>query len=186
MNGDLKIDELWSLKLKPSDLYNIERWPSDKPATGGGHTYIQVPKRLVADVLAFLREAYPDKGVPVILEVNNRARPDLEAERLEFWEKSSGRMRIARQNRHGQARLRAWSPEMGFPSLEQYQDTGDAATLLDSIGGLHIYLARAADGTVWAGYTVGNPSEADSQLPFADILWGDSPGGYWRYEAPTK
>ena len=186
MHGQLEIDELWSLKITPSDLYNIERTPSDGPATGGGQTYIQVPNRLVDPLLTFLREEYPPNGVPLRLEVYNRARPDLPVEQLEFWAKSQGRMRIARQNRHRHSRLRAWTPEAGFPSLEAYQDTDDAADLLNSIGGLHIYLARAADGTVWADYTKGRPSKDDAQLPFAHILWGEGRGGYWRYEKSTE
>jgi hypothetical protein len=186
MPGQLEIDELWSLKVTPSDLYNIERSWSDRPAKGGGHLYIQVPTSLVDPLLRFLRKTYPPNGVPLILEVNNRAQPDLPVEPLEFWAKSEGRMRIARQNRHRHSRLRAWTPEMGFPSLEAYQDTTDATNLLNSIGGLHIYLARAADGTVWAGYTTGRPSKEEAQLPFANILWGESRGGYWRYEKSTK
>ena len=186
MIGQLEIDELWSLAISPSDFYNIERIRSDKPASGGGHTYIQVPVGLVNPVLTFLRESYPPKGVPLILNVNNRAQPDLPGEPLEFWAKSAGRMRIARQNRHLHHRLRAWSPELGFPALAANQDTDDARNLLDSIGGLHIYLARAADGTVWAGYTVGRPTKEEAKLPFANIMWGDTKGGYWRYEEPKK
>ena len=48
------IEELWALKVNPSDLYNIERVPEDKPKTGGGHTYIQVPKGQVPHLLKFL------------------------------------------------------------------------------------------------------------------------------------
>src|SRR5687768_4470583 len=117
MDGQLEIDELWSLMIAPSDLYNIERSLSDGPAGGGGDTYIQVPVSLVKPLLTFLREEYPPNGVPLKFEVNNRARPDLPAEPLEFWAKSAGRMRIARQNRHRHPRLRAWTPGMGFPSL---------------------------------------------------------------------
>lgn len=186
MDSQLEIDELFSLKITPSDLYNIERTRSDKPANGDGDLYIQVPVSLVNPLLLFLGKTYPPNGVPLILEVNNRAQPDLPGESLDFRSKSLGRMRIARQNRHRHSRLTAWTPQMGFPSLEAYQDTGDARSLLDSIGGLHIYLARAADGTVWAGYTIGRPSKREAQLPFANILWGDSKGGHWRYEKPTK
>jgi hypothetical protein len=186
MHNHLEIDELWSLKINPSDLYNIERYLWDKPATGGGHLYIQVSSGLVNPLLTFLREEYPPNGTPLILEVSNRAQPSLPVEPLEFWAKSEGRMRIARQNRHRHSRLRAWTPEMGFPSLRETQDTADAVNLLSAIGGLHVYLARAADGTVWAGYTTGFPSEAEEKLPFANILWGNSRGGYWRYEKSTK
>jgi hypothetical protein len=181
MNDQLEIEELWSLKITPSDLYNIERWPSDKPKTGGGQIYIQVPKSLVDSLLTFLEADYPD-GEPIVLEIHNRAQPDLPTERLEFWAKSMGRMRIARQNRHGQNRLQAWSPDRGFPRLEQYQGTDVAEKLLDSIGGCHIYLARASNGTIWAGFTTGSPSKDEAKLPFADILWGESKGGHWQYE----
>jgi hypothetical protein len=186
MVDELKIDELWCLKITASDLYNIERIRSDNPVTGGGHTYIQVPRKLVDPLLTFLRATYPPKGIRLTLNVNNRAQPDLPGEPLEFWRKSEGRMRIARQNRHRQSRLRAWSPREGFPSLGVNEGTADAAKLLESIGGLHIYLARAADGAVWAGYTTGRPSKKDQALPFANIMWGDSPGGYWRYKESTR
>ena len=71
---------------------------------------------------------------------------------------------------------------MGFPVLEAGQDTSDAQELLQRLGGVHIYLARGVDGTVWAGYTKGKPTAEEKALPFVDILWGDTPGGYWRYK----
>ena len=42
-----KIKELWSLKLNPSDLYNIERVRTDRPKKGGGHTYIQNSESMI-------------------------------------------------------------------------------------------------------------------------------------------
>lgn len=182
MHGDVKIRELWSLKLNPSDLYNIERPIGDNPSTGGGHTYIQVPKGQVVPLLNFLHEQYPENGVSIVLTVHNQGKPGIAPEEIEFWAKSAGRMRISKQNRYRHSRLSAWSPANGFPVLQPNQDTDDARTLLNNIEGLHIYIARGEDDSVWAGYTTGNPSDEQSKLSFADILWGASPGGYWFYE----
>jgi len=71
---------------------------------------------------------------------------------------------------------------MGFPVLQEGEGTKDARELLERVGGVHIYLARGIDGNVWAGYTKGPPTDEERALPFADMLWGNSPGGYWRYK----
>lgn len=182
LTNKVVIEELWALKVNPSDLYNIERVPEDKPKTGGGHTYIQVPKGQVPHLLKFLHIGYPDNGKKTTLLVGNQKTPNVDPEELEFWSKSSGRMRIAQQNRISQNRLSAWSPQYGFPKLESFEGTPIASTLLDAIGQLHIYLIRTSDGAVWAGYTKGKPSEEDLQQPFADLLWGQSKGGYWSFK----
>lgn len=124
----------------------------------------------------------PPNGVAITLDVGNQAAPNMPKQELEFRSKSAGRMRIARQNRHRHTRLSAWLPAAGFPSLASGQNTQDAAQVLEDAGGVHIYLARDEDGNVWAGFTKGQPSTKQSQQPFASILWGNSPGGYWKYE----
>jgi len=182
MHSDANIQELWSLRVNPSDLYNIERPRDVNPESGGGHTYIQVPTGQVESTLRFLNEAYPPNGVPLIIKVHDQTHPNLAPEQVEFWAKSAGRMRIAQQNRHRHARLTAWSPSRGFPELVSNATTDDARTLLNDIGGLHLYLARAENGVVWAGFTTGEPSVKESRLPFANILWGNSRGGYWIYQ----
>lgn len=182
MQNDIKIHELWSLRINPSDLYNIERPIGDNPSSGGGHTYIQVPKSQVKPLLSFLHEKYPQNGVPIILTVHNQGKPGSIPEQIEFWAKSAGRMRISKQNRHRHSRLSAWSPANGFPVLKPNETTDDARKLLKSIGELHIYIARGEDDSVWAGYTKGAPSNEQLELPFASILWGTSPGSYWIYK----
>ena len=176
------IDELWALKITPSNLYNIERVPQDKPKKGGGHTYIQISMTQVDDLLKFLRKPYPEGKQPIIIHVGNQQTPNAEPEELEFWSKSADRMRIARQNRCSQNRLSAWSPQYGFPKLKAFEGTNIARGLLKDIGQLHIYLVRTSDGKIWAGYTKGKPSEEDLQQPFADLLWGQSKGGYWSFK----
>jgi hypothetical protein len=181
MHGNIKIHELWSLKLNPSDLYNIERTLGDNPTSGGGHTYIQVPKGQVEPLLNFLHQTYPPNGVAISLSVGNQGKPGATPEKIEFWAKSAGRMRISQQNRHRHSRLAAWSPGSGFPVLQSNETTDDARAKLNSIGGLHIYLARGEDDSVWAGYTTGTASTDQSKLPFSSILWGTSRGGHWVY-----
>lgn len=182
MVGQQKIVELWALKMNGSGLYNIERSLHDNPTSGGGHTYIQVPRARVDELLAFLGQTQiPPNGVPITLNVGNQAKPNIPKQELEFRSKSAGRMRIARQNRHRHARLSAWLPGAGFPSLTSGQSTLDANQILDQLGGVHIYLARDINGDVWAGFTKGLPSPAQLKQPFAKILWGKSPGGYWKY-----
>ncbi len=182
MFNNSAINELWSLKINPSDLYNIERSLNDNPETGGGHTYIQVPRGNVENLLSFLHQDYPRNGSSITLEVGVQQNPEMPLEKIEFWSKSAGRMRIAQQNRHRHNRHSAWSPERGFPSLEPGQDTRDASRILQDIGGLHIYIARCSEGSLWAGFTKGIPSKNENSLPFVDILWGNTTGGYWIYE----
>jgi len=179
---EVEIHELWSLRLNPSDLYNIERTLDDNPRTGGGHTYIQVPKGQVESLLRFLHKEYPPNGVPISLSVGNQGKPGTATEQIQFWAKSANRMRISQQNRHRHSRLSAWSPESGFPVLQPNETTDDARALLKSLGGLHLYVARGEDQSVWAGFTTGTPSAEQSEEPFANILWGTSRGGYWIYE----
>ena len=176
------IKDLWSLKLNPSDLYNIERPKDDNPPSGGGHTYIQIPAGLVDGTLTFLRvEHLPIEG-HVNLEVRDPSDPSSDPEQVEIWSKSAGRMRIAQQNRHRHTRLSAWSPQSGFPKLDSNATTNGAKSLLHSIGGLHLYFVRGEDGKVWAGFTTGTASKQEAKLPFANILWVSSRGGYWAYE----
>lgn len=173
------ISELWSLRINPSDLYNIERVPEDKPDTGGGHTYIQVPKGQVDNLLKFLHSDYPINGQALRVQVGNQKEPNAELEELEFWSKSNGRMRIAQQNRNSQNRLSAWSSASGFPKLDPFQGTEVASELLNNIGLLHLYLIRTSDKAVWAGFTTGQPSVTQLEQPFAKLLWGNTRGGYW-------
>jgi hypothetical protein len=182
MEQTTRINEIWTLRINPSDLFNIERPKEVNPESGGGHTYIQIPKGRVADTLDFLRASYPPNGVPILLSVGSQSSPSQPPEVVEFYNKSSERMRIAKQNRHRFGRLSAWSPSSGFPSLAPNQTTEDATALLRSLGGLHIYLARTEEGQVWAGFTTGAPSRSQENQPFANILWGASPGGHWKYE----
>lgn len=182
MHDDLNIQELWSLNLNPSDLYNIERPRDVNPESGGGHTYIQIPIGQVQSTLSFLNAEYPPNGHPLTITVHDQTHPDLTPEHVEFWAKSSGRMRIAQQNRHRHKRLTAWSPSRGFPQLGREATTDDARHLLERIGGIHLYLARAQSNIIWAGFTTGKPSVKELTLPFANILWGNSKGGYWIYQ----
>jgi len=178
----MEIQEIWSCRLNPSDLYNIERSLNDNPDSGGGHTYIQVSTGLVEPLLKFLDATYPSNGTPIILNVGNQRNPNSSSETLEFYSKSSQRMRISKQNRHRHSRLSAWLPQVGFPSLKPNETTQDARALLSRLGGVHIYLARGPDNSVWAGYTKGTPTARESCLPFADIMWGNKAGGYWCYD----
>lgn len=95
-------------------------------------------------------------------------------------------MRIANQNRHRATRVRAWSRETDFPRLpEQGVTTAAAEALLNELGGLHVFLVRDTDGTVWAGYTIGDLDDDGGRLPFAPLLSSRHPGGYWRAEGTT-
>lgn len=182
MNGEVNIKDLWSLKLNPSDLYNIERPQDVNPPSGGGHTYIQIPAELVAPTLRFLDVDYPAEGEPVSITVHDPSQPSSKPEQIEFWDKSGARMRIAQQNRHRHTRLSAWSPQRGFPHLDTNVTTDAARYLLRKIGQLHIYLVRDEGNKIWAGFTTGTASGQEALLPFANILWGSYRGGYWAYE----
>jgi hypothetical protein len=185
MLSQLNPVEVWSLRLNPSDLYNIERVKGDNPATGGGDTYIQIPARMVQSTLEFLgNPPLPPLGQPIPLLVRNASQAQAPAGQIEFWIKSDDqggnpRMRIARQNRHRHNRFGGWSPAVHFPALPAWRKTADARALLNGIGGLRIFLARDAQGETWGGFTTGAPSPADANLPYAPIAWAPSDGGYW-------
>ena len=175
----IDIDEVWSYRPNPSDLYNIER--TVNPPGGGGARYPQIRKRQLRDLLRFLGL----KSIPkskVKLSVRSHYEPD-KVDVIEFDKKSQGRMRIANQNRHWATRASGWSPEAGFPTLGPIEKTEDAVRLIALLGGLHIYLVRDVEGVVWAGYTTGAmPPPEWAQLPFVDILFGTSDGGYWKHQ----
>ena len=174
------IDELWAMNISAATLYNIERTVDDNPEGGGGATYIQIGKSLVADLLGFLNAKYPAKGQTIEIDVGDFSRPTLPPQPVVFSSKSQERMRISNQNRHRASRHPAWSPTVGFPTLKPGQGTIDAKVLLDQIGGLRIWIARAPDGSYWAGYTIGTPSKSAALQPFANIAYGKR-GGYWKY-----
>lgn len=175
--------EVWSLRLNPSDLRNIE--PTKRPANGGGQTYIQIPSRLVPATLKFLQvKKPPAQGQMISLQVKDPANPKAAPERIEFWVKSDDqggntRMRIARQNRHRHPRFSGWAPNAGFPKLGAGDQTPQAKAKLASVGGVRIFLARDANGVVWGGFTQGAPSLAEQKLPYAATAWAPSAGDYW-------
>ena len=177
MLAQLNPVEVWTLRITPSTLYNIER--VGNPATGGGHRYIQIAGSRVASTLSFVGSSMPPPPIP--LQVRNPYNPANASELIEFDKKSGNRMRITNQNRHSMSssRPRGWLPGAGFPTLTASQDTVDARTLLNQLGHVHIYLARDAHGVVWAGFTQGSPSAAEANLPFAHIAWGATRGGHW-------
>ena len=177
--------EIWSKKVGASEFHNVERKkPLDK---GGGQLYFQVDKSRVPDLLKFLRRSYPERG-QISINVRAMGRPDV-IERLQFWNKSQGRMRTGRQNRYPSARpnegvrLTAWSPALGFPSLPVDATLEDARSRLAEAGGVRIYLARDDAGEVYAGFTKGEaPPPGWGDWPFNNILFGRTRGGYWRAE----
>ncbi len=178
--GDISVVELWSIRLNPSDLYNIER--GHNPLGGGGQRYIQIGQPMVQPSLEFLKVGFAD--LPVHLPVRCIGQPEGVDEVL-FHRKSEGRMRIANQNRYAQHRCRAWSPANGFPSLQPHENTRDARTLLAGIGGLHVFLVRDGDGEIWAGYTTGSHTPADLKgFGFGPLLY-EGLGGYWQYKGTT-
>lgn len=175
----IDIDEIWVYRPNASDLYNIER--SVNPAGGGGARYIQIRKTQLPDLLRFLNLATVPNH-PVSLVVRSHFEPD-KADTIVFDTKSQERMRIANQNRHWRTRASGWSPRAGFPTLGRGDTTGDAARLIASLGGLHIYLVRDVEGVVWAGFTTGaTPPPEMTDLPFAELMYGSSNGGYWRFK----
>lgn len=173
-----QVSEIWSKLVGPSEFFNVERKGSLE--RGGGALYFQVVKTQVPGLLRFLKSTYPKNGRPIVLTVRTVGAPDVQ-ERLEFWSKSMGRMRTGRQNRQRKQRLKAWSPEMGFPRLsDDVTSSSEARVLLKEVGGLHIYLARDKNGEAFAGYTTGAaPDALWGDWPFNKILFGNSPGGYW-------
>lgn len=178
MIGGIDINEVWSYRPNPSDLYNIER--TENPIGGGGARYIQIRKSQLNDLLLFLDlPQVPDSKVS--LNVKSIMAPT-KVDTIEFDTKSQGRMRIANQNRTWRTRAYGWSPAVGFPTLNSTATRIDAEHLINSLGGLRIYLVRDVNRIVWAGFTTGSvPPAEDAALPFIDILYSGD-GGYWRYE----
>jgi hypothetical protein len=172
--------ELWTKKLQPFELYNIDRRLNDNPNTGGGELYIQVPGSRVPSLLQFLGAQMPPLGAYVPLMVKNPALPHSPAEELQLWAKSQGRMRTGPINRFRASNTRpgGWSPAAGFPSLPVGHGTNQARAQLNGLGGVRIFLARDGNGEVWAGFTQGPATPAEAGLPYANIAWTGR-GGYW-------
>jgi hypothetical protein len=186
MLAQLKPVELWTLELEGADLFHIEHVKSDDPQGGGGDLYIQIPAEMVAATLKFLRAGMPAKRRHIKLAVKDPTHPQNPPQTIEFWNKSpdragNARLRIARQNRLRPTSTRptGWSPAAGFPTLASGQRTPAANAVLAGLGGVRLFLARDAQGDVWAGFTQGTPSPAESTLPYAHIAWAPSSGGYW-------
>jgi len=178
--------EVWSLELEAADLFHIEHVKSDDPSSGGGDLYIQIPAEMVASTLKFLRAPMPAKRKHIKLAVKDPNHPNNPSETIEFWNKSpdrSGnvRLRIARQNRLRPTSTRpsGWSPAAGFPTLAAGLRTPAAKPVLAALGGVRIFLARDANGDVWAGFTQGAATAVERALPYAHIAWAPSGGGYW-------
>lgn len=180
MLAQLNPVELWTRKLQPFELYNIERRLNDNPATGGGELYIQVPETRVPSLLQFLGAQMPPLGAYVALQVKNPVMPNAPPETLQFWAKSQNRMRTGPINRFRASSMRpgGWSPAAGFPTLPAGHGTAQARALLNGIGGVRVFLARDGNGLVWAGFTQGAPTAAEAALPYANIAWRGQ-GGYW-------
>lgn len=175
--------ELWTKKLNPSELYAIERRANDNPVGGGGQLYIQVTEKQAPGLLKFLKAQMPLLGHSIGVQVKNPALPNAAAQTLEFWAKSQDRMRTGPLNRFRASSIRpgGWSPApaAGFPTLPAGHRTAQAKQLLNQLGGIRIFLARDANGDVWAGFTQGAPTAAERQLPYSRIAWAPSSGGYW-------
>lgn len=180
MLAQLNPVEVWTRKLQPFELYNIERRLNDNPATGGGELYIQVPGSRVQSLLQFLGAHMPPLGAFVTLQVKNPLQPNAPAEDLQFWAKSANRMRTGPINRFRSSNMRpsGWSPAAGFPVLPPGHGTPQARALLNGLGGIRVFLARDAAGDVWAGFTQGGPTPAEAALPYANIAWAGK-GGHW-------
>ena len=174
----IEINELWSMKLTPSDLYNIERGEGEGPVGGGGQGFIQIAKKNVLNLLKFVGKNYSD--LPINLEVHNFFTLSGGVERINLSSKSGGRMRFNNQNRHRTPRLTAWSNTHGFPVIGKNDATDIAKETLNQIGGVRLFLARSVNGEVYAGFTQGEADEQESEQPFAEQLWGSAAkGGYW-------
>ena len=93
MLAQLNPVEIWTKKLNPFELYNIERRHNDNPYGGGGELYIQVPGTRVPSLLQFLNAQMPPLGAYITLQVLNPSQPALPPQPLQFWAKSAGRMR---------------------------------------------------------------------------------------------
>jgi hypothetical protein len=158
----------------------MERRANDNPVGGGGQLYIQVTENQAPDLLKFLNAQMPPLGASVPLQVRNPAQPHVASQTLDFWAKSQDRMRTGPLNRFRASSIRpgGWSPQAGFPTLQPGQGTAQAKQQLNGIGGVRIFLARDANGDVWAGFTQGPATAAQAALPYANIAWAGK-GGYW-------
>ena len=175
----LNVVEIWSKSINASELFNVERKAAAGPDSGGGQLYFQIPVSRVADTLAFLKTTY--ELLPITISV--RCIGNEESQELIFHKKSAGRMRTGPQNRQRAQRLDAWMPHLGFPRLSDNVSSRDEAEeLLETFGGLHIFLARTQNLETWAGFTTGNvPPTGWPVLAFNHLLFGiDQPGGYWK------
>jgi hypothetical protein len=181
MLSQLNPVEVWSNPVTPRELYDVER--QHRLVNGGGQLYFQVNKTKVPGLLRFLGlQSKPPLGAKQWVTVKDPTNPTAPASQIAFWLKSQDRMRTGAQNRwfSSSTRPSGWGPAAGFPSLGSNQTRANAEAILTQLNGLRLFLARDAAGDVWAGFTQGSPSPADAHLPYADVAWAPSTGGYWH------
>ena len=170
MAEKLTVDRIWWRNITPSNFYDIERIPQKEG--GGGSRYIEVPSSVVSETLDFLGRSDVDKNsIPTItiqaavIGAVNIIKP------IVFESKSSGRMRIANQNRQQEPirRHTAWTREHGFPTApDDISSTVKAKEYLPE-GGLRVYIVKTQDGRYFAGHTKGPRPEG---MEPSDPHWG--------------
>lgn len=156
MSQQIDIESIWWRNVQPGEFYNIERYHQIRG--GGGSLYIEVPSSIVPETLEFLDVSGSNvDALPVItIEAGVIGLPGASGP-IEFQRKTGGRMRIARQNRQqpNSQRHPAWTTARGFPSAPDDVQNKEEAMPYFPEGGLRIFIAKAFDGSYYAGFNKG-------------------------------
>lgn len=163
----MKINQILFIKVKPGDLWNLER-PQGSVAGGGGQTYINFGNISLTEIEKFFESKFDQNhninvfvnssyqgqnGVNVTINYRTGQRTDYRITRQAIY-----------QDRHP-----AWTTNVGFPQLPQgangANDVKDAGVVDD----LWFYIYKS-NGSFYAGFT-----EANQVINLLSVEWKKEP-----------
>jgi hypothetical protein len=165
----MDLDQIWWRRITANDFFNIEK---ELPPGPHGQLHIDVP--FVSALFTFLglppllaKSSWVDQ--PVFAAVASS--PTVGSTIIFRPRKPNDRYDIRLQNINAadSERHPAWTPAFGWPSPSP-APTSTATARPHVAGGLTIYLARAVDGSVLAGFTVGARLPAGAPTVFASLF----------------
>ena len=171
------VERIFYRKINPSDFKKM--YDIDKPASGGGQTYIEAAGIANEAIYDFFEYAVstPWTGDPnrKTFKANVFVLGTDEQQELEFEPRAGRNYKISRQNlRH---KHKAWSPENGFP-VPRIVDNHYSNDFTGIIENLIIFIIRTSDRNYYAGFVNSEnlPSEWPGHVGLEQIFEGKRRG----------
>lgn len=165
----MDLELIWWRRVTANDFFNIE-----KELLPGPHGQLHIDVPFVSALFTFLglppllpKSSWIDQ--PVVAAVASR--PALRSTITFRPRKPNDRYDIRLQNINAadSERHPAWTPAFGWPS-PSVAPTSTLTARPHVAGGLTIYLARTADGSIFAGFTTGASLPAGAPSTFAPLF----------------